>query len=394
MDLAVAPRRSKKILIVAGEESGDVYAGRLAGHLGRLIPGVAMEGIGGPRMRQAGVETFHDIAHMSSVGVASALGRLRGLFGMLADIKRRLNNGDYGAVILVDYPDFNMQVAKAAHGAGVPVFYYVCPQFWAWRRGRAQKAKIWVDLMMVVFPFEEKYYQDLGLEAVFSGHPLLDELPPLGDKLALKRSLGAREDKPLVGLAPGSREGEVKRMFPLMLEAGRIIKESMDVDLLVPCAKSIDPARLCAVAEEMGVQINLVEGRTWEAMNAVDFLICKSGTSTLQAALAQAPMVIVYKADLFSYYMAKALSHVEWAGLPNILAGRMIVPELLQGQATAPAMAREALRILRDEGARRAMIEDLAKIRQSLGEPGASQRAARIISGRLGGEFGGAEAGV
>ncbi|MDH5636998.1 MAG: lipid-A-disaccharide synthase [Nitrospinota bacterium] len=372
-----------KILIVAGEESGDAYAGRLARRLFELIPGLKMEGIGGPRMRDAGVTTFHDIEQMSSVGIASMLGKLGAALGMLRDIKARLNAGEYQAVILVDYPDFNMQVAKAASGAGIPVYYYVCPQFWAWRQGRVKKAKKWVDLMLVVFPFEETFYKERGVDAVFFGHPLLDELPPTPDRKLLKEEFCDNPDLPLLGVLPGSRQGEIERMFPLMLESVRIIRQAMEVEVVVPCALSIDGSQLEAMAVSAGVKVNIVKGRSWEVMNGCDFLICKSGTSTLQAALAQAPMMIVYKADLLSYYLARTLSHLQWAGLPNILANREIVPELIQTAVTAEAIAHTALMYLGNEGERERMRADLVGVKDSLGTPGASDRAARIIAERL-----------
>ena len=372
-----------KILIVAGEESGDAYAGRLASRLFELIPGLTMEGIGGPRMRDAGVVTFHDIGEMSSVGVASMLGRLGAALGMLRDIKARLTAGEYQGVILVDYPDFNMQVAKAASAAGIPVYYYVCPQFWAWRQGRVEKAKRWVELMMVVFPFEEVFYKERGLDAVFFGHPLLDELSPTAEKAILKKEFCDRPDLPLLGLLPGSRQGEVERMFSLMLEGVKIISGAMEVEVVVPCAVSIDMDQLNEMAQQANVRARIVRGRSWEVMNACDFLICKSGTSTLQAALAQTPMMIVYKADFFSYYLARALSHLQWAGLPNILAGRQIVPELLQNDVSASSIARTALQYLQNPEKGDAMRQELARVASSLGAPGASDRAARIIAGRL-----------
>ncbi|MDH5510316.1 MAG: lipid-A-disaccharide synthase [Nitrospinota bacterium] len=372
-----------KILIVAGEESGDAYAGRLARRLFVLIPGLEMEGIGGPHMRDAGVTTFHDIEQMSSVGISSMLGKLGAALGMLRDIKARLKAGEYQAVILVDYPDFNMQVAKAASGAGIPVYYYVCPQFWAWRQGRVKKAKRWVDLMLVVFPFEEIFYKERGVEAVFFGHPLLDELPPTPDRALLKKEFGGAPELPLLGVLPGSRQGEVEQMFPMMLESVRIIRTAMEVEVVVPCALSIDTSQLEAMAARAGVKMNIVKARSWEVMNACDFLICKSGTSTLQAALAQTPMLIVYKADLLSYYLARTLSHLQWAGLPNILADREIVPELIQTAATAEAIAHTALMYLGNEEARARMRADLAGVKDSLGTPGASDRAAGIIAKRL-----------
>ena len=374
------------MLMIAGEESGDIYAGRLAEDLLKAAPELEIEGLGGPRMRKAGVNTFHDIKEMSSVGVASMLGKLGKFLGVLSGLEKRLSAGEYKAVVLVDYPDFNMRVAKAAHKAGVPAYYYVCPQFWAWRRGRIEKAKEWIDLMLVVFPFEEEFYRQRGLDAMFLGHPILDELPPVADRTALRRRFMNNPDGRLLGVLPGSRHGEIKRIFPVVLESVKLVREKMDVEAVVPCAGSISPGELEEMAANAGVEVKVVSGMAWEVMNACDFLICKSGTSTLQAALARAPMLIVYKSDLFSFYMARALSYVEYAGLPNLLAGREIAPEFLQTAATPEAIAEKAVEILSDGEKLACMREDLGRIADSLGKPGASQRAAGVIVSRLRGD--------
>jgi lipid-A-disaccharide synthase len=369
-----------KILVVAGEDSGDMYMGRLIGHLSGLLEGVSFEGIGGPRMREAGATTLYDTTALSSVGLGSALGKMGAFTTALRDFKSKIASGEYDAVILVDYPDFNLRIARAADSAGLPVFYYVAPQFWAWRRGRVKTVRECVDMMFVVFPFEEDFYKGRGVNAQFFGHPILDELDFKVDRAAIRAQLGARPNELLLGLLPGSRRGEVERMYPDMLSAVRIIRANKPVKVVTMCADSMDEGFLRESAAAHGEEPLVVKGMTWGAMNACDFLICKSGTSTLQATLAGTPMAVVYKADTFSYILARILSHVKWAAIPNLLAGREIVPELLQWKATPQSVAAAAIPYLTDPAKREEMRGELAKIRPGLGERGASHRAAVAIS--------------
>ena len=369
----------KKILVVAGEDSGDMYMGRLIGHLSGLMEGVLFEGVGGPRMREAGATTLYDITALSSVGLASAMSKMGVFISALRDLKSRIASGEYDAVILVDYPDFNLRIARYADTAGIPVFYYVAPQFWAWRRGRVKVVRKCVDMMFVVFPFEEEFYKVRGVNAQFLGHPILDELDFNVDRGAVRAELGARPNELLLGLLPGSRRGEVERMYPDMLSAVRIIRANKPVKVVTMCAGSMDDGFIRELAADHGEEPLVVRGRTWEVMNACDFLLCKSGTSTLQATLAGTPMAVVYKADSFSYMLAKALSHVKWAAIPNLLARREIAPELIQWKVTPQNVASSALPYLIDPAKREEMRRELIKLRPGLGERGASSRAAVAI---------------
>jgi lipid-A-disaccharide synthase len=362
--------------MVTGEESGDVYAGRLIAELTKRIPGLVVEGIGGPRFRAAGGTTFHDIRDMATIGFAGPLFRIGFYLSALKNLKTRLAAGEYDGAVLVDFPDFNLRVAKAADAAGVPTFYYVAPQFWAWRRYRTRAARDRIDLMAVVFPFEEDFYKGRGVNARFFGHPILDELPPIDDREGVRRGFGAGPNELLMGLLPGSRHAEVTRMLPIMLDGLKLIRKEVAVKALIPCADSIDVKEVEQAASRKGVAARVVSGQTWEAMNACDFLIAKSGTTTLQAAIAGTPSIIVYRADSFSYLIAKALSHVAYAGLPNLIAGKEVMPELIQGKATAENIAATTLPYLKNPAKRAAMAEEIATIKQSLGEKGAAGRAA------------------
>lgn len=379
----LAKPAAEKILVVAGEESGDIYAAQITRSLKKIIEGLRVEGIGGGRMRQAGGTTFFDVTEMSSVGLGSMAGRFRFFFDVLGKLKEKAAAGEYDAIVLIDYPEFNLRLARAAEQSATPVFYYVCPQVWAWRRGRVKTIKKHVDLVVVAFPFEEEFYIRRGVNAHFVGHPLLDELKPVEDRAALRAEMGAGMGHTLLGLVPGSRQAEVARMLPEMLDAVKIIRAKKPVKVVIPAAESIDPSYIREKVEADGVEAAVVRGRTWEVMSACDFLVCKSGTSTLQAAIAGTPMVIVYKADALSYFLAKLLSHVKWAGLPNLIAGREIVPELIQRKATAKNIAETAIPFLEDAGRRERARAELEKVRESLGEPGAADRAARIMADYL-----------
>ena len=378
--LTMPPALARKLLVVAGEMSGDMYLAPLVARLGRLMPGAVFEGVGGPRAREAGVKTLYDIGQMSSVGFTHALQRLSFYRGALRDLSARLAGGEYDGVVLVDFPDFNLRVAKAADDAGVPVFYYVCPQFWAWRRWRLAAVRERVDMMLVVFPFEEEFYLKRGIRAHFVGHPLLDDMPAPETREQSRARFGLDEKRTALGLLPGSRMSEVKRMLPVMLDAVKLIRASKPVRALIGCADSIDPALIQAMLREANEEAVIARGATWEMMRACDFLICKSGTSTLQAALAGAPMLVVYRADLISYWLAKALSHVKHAALPNLLAGREIVPELLQGKMTPRNIAAAALPFLTGPALRERTRGDLVTVGQGLGQPGAAHRAAELIA--------------
>ncbi len=368
-----------KILIVAGEESGDVYAGRLVKSFKDLDQAITIEGVGGPKMREAGATTFYDIAQMSVMGILPILGRIRFFFRVLAELKARIAQGEYDAVVLIDYPEFNMKLAEYARGRGVPVFYYVCPQVWAWRRYRTRKIARNFDLVFVVFPFEKEFYEKRGIKARFLGHPILDEYEAPIDVNKAREEFGANRDETLVGIVPGSRNHEVKKMLPVMLESAKIIQKTKAVKLVIPCAKSVDENLVQKLMTEAGVEAALVKGKMWDVMSVADFLICKSGTSTLQAAITKTPMVIVYKSDFIGYTLVKLLAHTKWAGLPNILAGKEVVPELLQGDATPETIATAALSYITDANRLGRMRDELGFIRKALGEPGASSRAAKVI---------------
>ena len=370
-------------MIIAGEESGEIYGARLIRELRRFLPDAEFSGVGGDRMAAERFRILYHCSEMASIGVVQMMQKIFFLLGALNDIRERVGRREYDAVILIDYPDFNLRVAKAASDAGVPVFYYVCPQFWAWRRYRIRSVRRWVDTMMVILPFEEEFYKERNVNALFIGHPMLDEMTVRESTPGIKAKFLTQNSDTLIGLLPGSRTSEVSGMLSRLLETADIIHADIpSTGFVIALAPHIPPE---PVKEAVGGRdfVKVVQGESHSIMEASDLLITKSGTSTLEAAIIGTPMIIVYRVSFFSYWLARLLSHVDRVGLPNLIAGREIAPEYLQHGFRPERVAAAALELLKDtakmDKARKGMLE----VRQKLGEQGAPARAAKIITDRL-----------
>ena len=372
-----------KFLIVAGEESGEIYGARLIRELKRFLPDAEFAGVGGDRMAAEGFRILYHCAEMASIGVVQMLQKIFFLLGALNDIRERVGRREYDAVILIDYPDFNLRVAKAASVAGVPVFYYVCPQFWAWRRYRVRSVAKWVDTMMVILPFEEEFYKDRQVNALFIGHPMLDEMKPRGSSSEQKAKMLTQNSDTLIGLLPGSRTSEVSAMLPRLLETADTVHAAIPATSFVIALAPHIPRG--PVTEAVGSRdfIKVLQGQSHSIMEASDLLITKSGTSTLEAAIIGTPMIIVYRVSFFSYWVAKLLSDMKYVGLPNLIAGREIAPEYLQHGFRPERVAAAALDFLKNPDKTQKARTDMLEVRIKLGEHGAPARAAKIITDRL-----------
>ncbi|MBI5750135.1 MAG: lipid-A-disaccharide synthase [Nitrospinae bacterium] len=389
------------ILIITGEDSGDLYGGNLAKEIQRLYPDIKISGVGGKQMRSAGVDIFCDVSDISVVGfweVIEKLGLIRRLYKQVVE---RLDSGNVKGVVLIDYPGFNLKVAKAAKERGIAVFYYISPQVWAWRKGRVKAIKKYVDKMMVILPFEKEFYQREGVDVEFVGHPLLEviatpdriiqgEAISSSNKKEICQDLGVDDKKLIIGILPGSRKKEIAYMLPEILKASSLIKEKYpSVQFLLPLSQSIEEDYLkdfitnaCHAErseESLHSYIKLIKGKNYDVMKVSDLLIIKSGTSTLEAAIIGIPMIIIYKSSMISYYLAKALVNVTYAGLPNLLAGKEVAPELLQYKMNAKSIAEKTTYFLEKKDRLEQMREELKNIKYSLGEQGASKRTANII---------------
>jgi lipid-A-disaccharide synthase len=371
--------RKKDILIVAGEASGDLHGARVAESLRRMDPAVRVWAMGGELLRRAGAEIVVDSSRLAVVGISEVLGRFGGLARAYRDLKGRIRRGEIGLLILIDFPDFNLRLARVAREASTPVLYYISPQVWAWRSGRTKVIARRVDRMAVIFPFEIPLYREAGLEAEFVGHPLLDTLGSEERATPVPLEEGGWGGDPLVALLPGSRHREVFSLLPEMIRAAQIIiREKAGAKFLLALAPSIDEAEIKEILPPSGPKIGVVKGKTEEVLRAADLALVASGTATLETAIRGKPMVIAYRVSRLSYWVGRAMIRVKWIGLVNLVAERRLVPELIQNEATGEKMAAEALRILEDESYRKAMIQGLAEVRQRLGSPGASERVAQM----------------
>jgi lipid-A-disaccharide synthase len=373
-----------RVLLIAGEASGDLHGADLLRALRARIPALEVFGIGGEGLRKAGMDTLVDASDVATVGVVEGARHLRALFGVYRTLVRRLRENPPDLCILIDFPEFNLRIARAAKRAGVPVLYYIGPQVWAWRRGRVRTIARRVDRLAVVFPFEPALYagRDCGVE--FVGHPLLDRVVTTRPRAATLAAHGLSADRSLVLLLPGSRRAEIERILPAMLDAARELATDPKRQFALGLAPTVSRAAVEALVERAGVPIAVIAGETYDLMAAADLALVTSGTATLECALLECPMIVVYRLAQLTYALGRLLIRgVEHIAMPNIVAGRAIVPELIQRRATGPAIAAAARAILDTPGRRAVMVNELRAVRERLGRGGAAARAAAIAAEML-----------
>jgi lipid-A-disaccharide synthase len=339
--------------------------------------------MGGDHMAAAGMEVIVDPTGHAAVGTSEAIGRVPALYRAYRAMGRQLRADRPRALVLIDFPEFNLRLARRARRAGVPVVYFIPPQLWAWRAGRVRQMARRVKRVLAIFPFEPSLYERAGVPVTFVGHPLLDVLPLDLTRDDARRRLGVDPGHALIGLLPGSRAGEIERLLPPMLDAARRLAAADGRRRFVlGLAATVAREQVATIMTSGGPgipPIELVSGRTYEVMAAADTLLTTSGTATLEAALLGAPMVICYRVSRLTELMARALTRVRWIGLPNLVSGRMVVPELIQGEVTGTRLAREAARLLDDPVAATAQRAAFKDLRMRLGEPGVGLRAARAV---------------
>lgn len=382
----------RRVLVIAGEASGDRHAAGLVREALALDPGLRFYGIGGAHLRAAGAEIVHDAAELAVVGIAEVWEQLPALRAALADMKRRVREDRPDALLLVDFPDFNLMVAKVAAGLGIPVVYFVSPQVWAWRRGRVRVIRRRVARMLVIFPFEETFYRGENVPVTFVGHPLADDVPAQLSPAEARARLGLEPDQPVYGLLPGSRRGEVQRLLePLFATARAILAKEPRAAFLVPVADTLDFDAISEATLRTGLPAVALRGAFELLVAACDAAVAASGTVTLELALRGVPPVVVYKTSALSYLVARLAVRVKHISLVNLVAGRQVVPELVQDAFTPGRAADEALALGRPGPARDAVLAGLAAVRASLGSPGAYRRAARAFLETLDGARGAAD---
>jgi lipid-A-disaccharide synthase len=375
-------------MIVAGEASGDLHGAHLVRAAQGLAPDLEFYGMGGPRLQAAGADLLFDLEHMSMMGVVEIFSRLGHALRTLSTLSERLRRDRPAGLVLIDYPDFNFRLARVAKAAGIPVFYYICPQIWAWRKGRIRLMAKYVDRRVVAFPFEVGYYQQHGLTADFVGHPLLDMMAPPRPRPQVKAELGFDPDQRLLLLMPGSRRPLVRQLLPLMLDAAARVREKHpDLAVAVARADTLSDEFLASFLADGPADIRVVAGQSHLLQNAADLVLVASGTSTLETALMQTPMVVVYRLHWFSYLLGRLLIETDHIAAANLVAAERVAPELVQDECRPDRMAEELLKILDDPRALMVMNMGLARIRRRLGEPGAAQRAARLLLETIGREI-------
>jgi len=372
------------IMLSAGEASGDLHGATMCRALRALDPGVRLIGMGGPRMAAAGVEILVDPTAHAAVGTSEAIGRVPGLYRAYKILVRRLREARPKAMVLIDFPEFNLRLAKQARRAGVPVVYFIPPQLWAWRRGRIRQMARRVTRVLAAFPFEKSLYEEAGVSVEFVGHPLLDVVPSDLDRVKARQRLGVGERQTLLGLLPGSRRQEIGRLLPPMLDAAARLafghgRRCFVLGLAASVDRGLVLALLARAAETGGPPVEVVEGLTHEVMAGADVLLIASGTATLEAALLGAPMVVCYRVSRLTEAVARLLTRSPWISLPNIVAGRGAVPEILQDKVTGARLSFEAERLLADPVAATAQRAAFKEVRSRLGQPGVGERAARAV---------------
>ena len=378
-------RDERHVLIVAGEASGDLHGARLVRAIRSLDPGITVSGIGGRMMEEAGVEIMVPSSEMAVVGLTEVFSRLYFIFRASQRLKRQLRSSRPDLLILIDYPDFNINLAGTAKECGVPVLYYISPQIWAWRRGRIKKIAERVDRMAVILPFEKDFYLNSGVQVDYVGHPLLDSIPAGLDRDGIASEMGVKAGRPILGLLPGSRHEEIKNLLPLMVKASEIISSRYpDLKCVLPVAPTIPAELVRSYTEGASVDIHIAHGDIYRSLSVCDLALVASGTATLETALMGVPMVVAYKVSPITFFIAKAVVRVPHIGLVNLIAGREVVPELIQDQVTPQGLAEKALSILEDGQTGKVMTKGYGLIRERLGGGGASERTAGIALAMMG----------
>ena len=357
----------KRVMIIAGEASGDQHAARLVEGVKQRLPDTRFFGIGGAAMRKAGVEILVDSAELAVVGLIEVLAHRKVIFGALNQMREILRQDPPDLLILTDYPEFNMRLARTAKECGVKVLYYISPQIWAWRQGRVRKIQQLVDKMAVVFPFEVDFYAKHGVPVTYVGHPLAHEVEASAGRDELLREFGMDSKRPVIGLFPGSRRSEIRRLLPVIIEtAQRLQQRRPELQFIMPVASTLSPQLIQENMPEHDIDIHYIEHRPYDAMQASDAIVTVSGTVTLEIALIGTPMVVINRVAWLTYQIVRRMLKIKHIALCNIVAQRRIVPERIQNDASPEVLVQDLLRLLEDENYRNEIKQGLREVKQKL----------------------------
>lgn len=371
----------KRVMVITGEASGDLHGSNLVYAAKKVYPGLSFYGVGGEKMAEAGCELLFSSNELAVMGLFEIFGQLPRIIRRFKQLKKVITGDNPPDVlVLIDFPDFNLRLAKVAKAVGVPVLYYITPKVWAWRKRRAKTIAENTDRLAVIFPFEPEIFAPYGGRAEYVGNPLLDEFvtnQPSGD---LRNRLGLTDSEQVVGIFPGSRHSELKYILDTLIQTALLIHaEKPKVKFLIPVAPSLDDELIREKFAGLKLPVVLLRENIYEVSHACDAVLCVSGTVTLQIALTATPMAILYKISPFSYEIGRRLIKIPYAGLTNIVAGKGIVREFIQDDAEPCALKDEILRLLDDSEYANVMRNDLEQVKQQLGQPGCSEKVAKII---------------
>ncbi|MCK9419459.1 MAG: lipid-A-disaccharide synthase [Nitrospirae bacterium] len=372
----------KKVMIMSGEASGDLHGANLARELWKQDPAMVIYGVGSKQMQEAGVRMLADAKEISVVGITEVLTHLGVIYRVYASLKRFLKHERPDLLVLIDFPDFNIKLGKAAQKLGIPVLYYISPQVWVWRKGRIKTIARMVKAMIVVFPFEVPLYEKAGVDVRFVGHPLTDVVRSDLTKEQAKSVFGLDASRRTIALLPGSRKSELTHLLPDMLAAAKILSARFqDLQFILPVAPTLDQRFVRTFMEQCGVPVRVIEGRVYDVLRASDAAIVTSGTATLETGLMSIPMVIVYRISAITYTILSSMVHagLKHVGLVNIVADERLVPELIQEESTPQHMADAVARMLTDPIYYDQIRAGLEGVRMRLGDAGASARAAAVV---------------
>jgi lipid-A-disaccharide synthase len=369
-----------RVLISCGEPSGDLYAGALAREIRRADPFASISGFGGDHLRDAGASLVGHFSGISVTGLLEVARVLPQTYAMYRRLVRHATDERPDVFVAIDFPDFNFRLARGIRRLGIPVIYYISPQLWAWRPGRMRTMREIADRVLVIFEFEKAIYERANVPVDWVGHPLLDVMPASGPRGAFAHRVGLSLDRPIVALLPGSRRNELREILPGLVEAGALIRRAIpNVQFVVARAPHL-PDQLFAPLDSLAsAPTVIVEGQTDDVLAEALVAIVASGTVTVQAALHECPMVVVYRLSPVTYALGRRFVLVDTFAMANLVAGRKVVPELIQDDFTPAAVADQTIALIRDAGRREKIREDLRSVKAALGAPGASARAARIV---------------
>jgi len=363
-------------MLVVGEASGDVHGAHLVQALLKREPDLRIYGVAGELLEQTRFEVLFTVGKLTGMGLVELVGNATDLWRAYRLLRRTLRERKPSLLILIDFPEFNLRLAKLAKGLRIPVLYYVSPQIWAWRQSRVRQISRWVDRMAVVFPFEVPFYEKHGVKVTFVGHPLLEAVRVTRDREFVLEKLGLDPAKTTVAMLPGSRRKEVSAHLPVMLEAAARLGSERDIQFTCIRASTVDRPGLDSMLRESALKVPVVETDRYSAMNAADLVWTASGTATLETALLLKPMIVVYRLSRLTYLLARLLVKVDHIGMVNLIAGERIVPELVQDDFKPERIVEESRIMLDNQNIRTRIIEKLAKLRDRLGSPGAAGRVA------------------